>query len=158
RGGWWAWQTTRWAELEQRAIASAAYAYTEHASYVDSEGGLKPWAPNRYKIANLLDALAAIVYLPLEIAMPAWLAKSASLNGAPDDGLPVSTANGLLDVPTRTLLEHSPFFFNATSVPFDYDGDACAPQRWMTFMRDLWPGDDESSAALQEWFGYVISG
>ena len=30
--------------------------------------------------------------------------------------------------------------------------------RWRTFQNELWPGDPESASALQEWFGYVISG
>jgi putative DNA primase/helicase len=155
RGGWWRWQTTRWLELEQRAVAAAAYAFTEHACYEKpTKNGVRiePWAPNRYRIMNLLDALAAIVYLPEEVAMPAWL------DGRADDGLLVSTANGLLDVRTRTLLAHDPSFFNATSVPFAYQPGAGPPRRWQSFLRALWPADAESVAALQEWFGYVISG
>jgi putative DNA primase/helicase len=151
RGGWWQWQTTRWVELEQRAVAAAAYAFTEHAVYV-VKGEMKPWAPNRHRIGDLLDALAAIVYLPEDVAMPSWLDDRVY------DGLLVSTANGLLDVPTRTLLEHTPVFFNATSVPFNYEPNTGRPARWTTFLRDLWPNDGQATAALQEWFGYVISG
>jgi hypothetical protein len=63
RGGWWKWQGPRWAEVEQRAARAAAYAFTEHAVYADGDK-VKPWAPNRHKIADLLEALAAIVHLP----------------------------------------------------------------------------------------------
>jgi putative DNA primase/helicase len=151
RGGWWQWEVTRWVELEQRAVGAAAYAFTEHASYLGPKG-FAPWDPTKQKIANLLDALAAIVYTPEQIAMPAWL------DGRDYDGLLVSTENGLLDVGTRTLLGHTPLFFNATAVPFSYNPDARPPKRWMSFLRELWPDDRESQAALQEWFGYTISG
>ena len=33
----------------------------------------EPWAPNRHKIADLLDALAAIVHLPETVTQPSWL-------------------------------------------------------------------------------------
>jgi putative DNA primase/helicase len=32
------------------------------------------------------------------------------------------------------------------------------PERWLRFLRELWPGDRDSVDALQEWFGYTISG
>jgi putative DNA primase/helicase len=151
RGGWWQWKTTRWVELEQRAVAKAAYEFTEHAVYID---GTVPtaWEPTRHKIANLLDALAAIVYTSEQVAMPAWL------DGTAYDGLLVSTANGLLDVGNRTLLSHTPIFFNSTAVPFEYDPAAGHPVRWRAFLAQLWPDDRDSARALQEWFGYTISG
>jgi putative DNA primase/helicase len=42
-------------------------------------------------------------------------------------------------------------------VPFPYDPDATAPA-WEGFLAQLWPDDPASITALQEWFGYVISG
>jgi putative DNA primase/helicase len=151
RGGWWQWQGPRWFERTQRGVASDAYHFTEHARYWAGDT-IKPWAPNRNKIANLLDALAAIVYLPEEVSMPSWL------DGTAYDGLLVSTQNGLLDVGARTMLEHTPTFFNATSVPLAYDPSARQAERWLAFLDALWPGESASAAALQEWFGYVISG
>ena len=151
RGGWWLWHTTRWVEVEQRGMAASAYRFTEHANYWDG-AVVKPWAPTRRKIADLLDALAAIAHLPETVAMPAWL------DGTSYDGLLVSTANGLLDVGRRALHPHTAAFFNATSVPFDYEPTAPDPVRWRSFLGDLWKGDLASIRALQEWFGYTISG
>ena len=151
RGGWWKWHGPRWLEVEQRAVRASAYAFTESAVYVGGEDELKPWAPNRHKIADLLDALAAVVHLPERVSMPGWL-------DGTDHGLIVSVANGLLDVGRRELRAHNPQFFNATSVPFDFDPDALDPERWETFLDELWGEDRESVAALSEWFGYVISG
>ena len=42
-------------------------------------------------------------------------------------------------------------------VPFEYDPEATAP-RWNQFLEELWPQDRDSVRALQEWFGYVVSG
>jgi putative DNA primase/helicase len=151
RGGWWEWQGPRWVETEQRAMSAAAYRFTETATYAAGED-TKPWAPNRKKVGDLLDALAAIVLLPEMVAMPAWL------NGRGYSGLIVSAANGLLDVARGELIPHDPAFFNCTSVPFDFDPDALDPERWDAFLEDLWGDDQDSINALGEWFGYVISG
>jgi putative DNA primase/helicase len=113
---------------------------------------LEPWSPNRHKIADLLHALAAVVHLGETVAMPTWL------DGNTYDGLIVSCQNGLLDIGSRSLVGHTPRFFNATSVPFDYDPHAGRPRQWLGFLAALWPTDRDSVAALQEWFGYVISG
>jgi putative DNA primase/helicase len=55
-------------------------------------------------------------------------------------------------------LEHTPAFFNVTSVPFPYEPAAGTPERWLAFLEELWPDDPDSIAALQEWFGYVVAG
>jgi putative DNA primase/helicase len=66
--------------------------------------------------------------------------------------------NGLLHLPTRTLIEHTPEFFSHHALPFDFDAEAPPPVRWLEFLRDLWHKDDSSIAALQEIFGYMLGG
>ncbi len=34
RGGWWAWRTSHWVEVENRAVRSLLYQFTEHAIFV----------------------------------------------------------------------------------------------------------------------------
>ena len=152
RGQWWRWQLTRWAEAEERAVRGAAYLFTEHALCL-SGGSLDSWAPTRSKISNLLDAVAALCYLPASVEQPTWI------GGADDRGdRIVSCTNGLLNVVHRKLLPHDPRFFTATSVAFDYAPGAAAPTRWLGFLDALWGSDGEQTAALQEWFGYTIAG
>jgi putative DNA primase/helicase len=155
RGGWWEWRQSRWIEIEQRAARATAWHFTEHAVYEkqDKNGNksIEPWSPNRHKIADLLEAVAANVLLPESVNQPTWL-------DAGHDGVIVACANGLLDVERRELVEHTPKFFNLTAVPFDYDPNASAPMVWFEFLDDLWGDDVESVNALQEWLGYVISG
>ena len=140
--------------------APSARTPTGSPSTPSTDGGAKkqdhessPWAPNRHKIADLLDALAAVCFLPETVQQPAWIDGPTH-----PDGVIVACANGLLHVDTRTLLPHNPRFFNQTAVPFDYDPDALEPIRWLDFLDELWPDDPDSIAALQEFFGYVISG
>jgi putative DNA primase/helicase len=151
RGGWWEWRGPKWVEIEQRAMSAATYRFTEHAIYPMGDS-FRDWSPNRKKIGDLLDALAGIVLLPEAVGMPTWL------GGREYNGLVVSVANGLLDVAGRELQPHTPRFFNATSVPFDFDPQAPTPTRWYRFLQELWGEDEDSVSALAEWFGYVISG
>ena len=149
-GGWWAWRRSHWVEVENRAVRSLLYAFTEHASYLTQLGPM-PWAPTRRKIGDLLEALSAIVILPDEIDQPCWIDRRAT-------GSIVAVANGLLDITSRHLHIHTPFYFNQTSVPFAYDANAPEPKEWFGFLEQLWPQEPEAMNVLGEWFGYVISG
>jgi putative DNA primase/helicase len=156
RSGWWQWHGTRWIEVEAADVHAEAYRFAEHADYrrVTAQGDeLASWSPNRRKIGDLIDALAAICFLPESVEQPCWIG-----DGRPSDGIIVACANGLLHVASRTLLPHSPQFFNTTAVPFDFVAEASRPTMWLEFLHQLWPADQEMIDALQEFFGYVISG
>jgi putative DNA primase/helicase len=154
RGGWWVWKRTKYAELEERAIRKAAYQFTEHAVYL-SGNSFAPWAPTRHKITDVLEAAKAVTYLRQDIHQPEWIEE---VGGFPAASELVSLENGLLHIRTRQLFAHDPRLFNQTAVPFTYNRDVPEPARWLTFLNELWPDDPEPIAALQEFFGYVLSG
>jgi putative DNA primase/helicase len=157
RGGWWSWQTSHWAETEELAFRKRLYERTENALYEhETTKGVevRRWAPTKPKVANLADALAGIVHLDRETKQPAWLQSDR-----PDLGTIVSCRNGLLRLDGRELLAHDPAYFNLVAVPFDYEPDAGEPKAWLEFLESVWPGGGAGQVdALQEWFGYVISG
>jgi putative DNA primase/helicase len=152
RGGWWMWKTSHWVEVHDGTVRSILYRFTENALYQEGRAP-RPWAPNRHKIGDLIDALTGICLLPNEIDQPCWLDGEAA-----EDDVIVSVKNGLLDVSRRRLLPHTPLYFNQTSVPFNYDANAPQPRRWLDFLADLWPDQPDAVDVLGEWFGYVISG
>ena len=53
---------------------------------------------------------------------------------------------------------HTPCYFNQTTVPIKYDERAPQPRRWLQFLHELWPDEEDAIALLQQWYGYVISG
>lgn len=70
----------------------------------------------------------------------------------------VALRNGLLDLDSGIFTNsHDPLFFNTATLPFDYDAGALAP-RWVQFLDEVWPGDIDAHALLQEWLGYLLSG
>ncbi|MFF3815792.1 phage/plasmid primase, P4 family [Streptomyces bluensis] len=159
RASWMRWNGTCWRELDEAQMRAAMYTRLEHAVYQapskDGQTEERAWAPTKQKISNLLDAMGAITLLPTETDAPAWLDDQGATG--PDQGPIVACANGLLRIQDRALLPHTPEFFNLVSVPFAYDPDATAPT-WERFLAQIWPDDPAAIAALQEWFGYVVSG
>ncbi|MFE0175181.1 phage/plasmid primase, P4 family [Streptomyces sp. NPDC059002] len=161
RGQWMEWQCTHWTELDVAEVRAVAYAELEHAEYAvtvqrgATEGEeLRPWAPNKKKIADLLEAMAAIRILSPSVDAPAWTGGRPAGDAEPV----VACANGLLHVLSRRLDPLNPRYFNLVSVPFDYAAKAPAPARWLDFLRQLWPEDPDQIDVLQEFFGYVLSG
>lgn len=150
------WRGTHWAETDVASVRSWLYQRLEHAYYLSmSAGGVmseKPWAPTRSKIADLLEALAAVLHLDSAVDPPTWL-------GMASGSVPsfVACTNGLLDPVAGVLYQHSPSYFNLVSVPFAWDSSAQCPA-WLSFLQSCWPSDPESILCLQQWFGYVLSG
>jgi putative DNA primase/helicase len=69
----------------------------------------------------------------------------------------VACRNGLLHLPSGKLLAATPNFFTANALDYDYDAAAPAAARWLDFLHELWPGDQESIDTLQEWTGYLLT-
>ena len=158
RGGWMRWHTTHWGELDAAQLRSHIYRSMSKATYEQMTATgveIRDWNPDRRKVANVMEAMAALAHFPTDIDPPSWIADSATETEAP---LMVSCANGLFDLPRRRLVEHTPSLFNLVSVPFDYDPEAPEPVEWLKFLSSLCPGDEGSIALLQEYFGYVLSG
>lgn len=156
RGSWMCWTGANWRELDEVQVRAELYERLEHAVYcsgVTKEGDpeLQPWAPTKPKLTNLLDAVGAIMLLSSDVDTPSWIGCEE------DDGPVVACENGVLRVRDRELLPPTPEFFNLVSVPFHYDAQATAPE-WEAFLERIWPEDPDAIRALQEWFGYVLSG
>lgn len=163
RGSWMRWRESHWAEVEDEDITAQLYERMESATYVKATKAgvpvLEPWRPNRRSVGEVLAALGGITLLPSDVDAPSWLRPRFTLDGSPiHDSAIVSCRNGLLDTDSRELQEHDPDWFNLVAVPFDYEVATPRPARWLQFLDGLWPDDPESVAALQEWFGYVLSG
>lgn len=163
RGGWLEWTGTHWTESEEAQIRSLLYRRLDHGIYwyeTKTDSGFRPWAPTKHKIGDVLDALKALTHLPEDVDSPAWLATNELDHDQdrPPAGEMVACRNGLLHVGTRRIHPLTPEFFNRVSVPFDYSPDAPKPERWLTFLHQLWDDDEESVTALQQLFGYVLSG
>lgn len=122
----------------------------------------RPWSPTTSSIREVVEAMASQMRLPEQFEAPVWLRRSEAADTMPAEEI-TCVANGLLWSPreggkaARTLVGHTPEFFTDAAVAVAYDADARC-DRWMKFLDELWPGDEDSQALLQEWFGYVLAG
>jgi putative DNA primase/helicase len=114
------------------------------------------WDPNKKKVADVLETMAAVGHISADIDPPSWI----DLHSAAETQAAqmVSCINGLLDLSTRTVHDHTPALFNVVSVPFAYQSDADRPAVWLEFLVSVWPDDADSVALLQEHVGYLLSG
>jgi putative DNA primase/helicase len=157
RGGWTRWSGPHWAEVEEMAVRGEVYDALEHVEYIDERGKeptVRRWEPSRRKVSDVLEAMAAIALLAETADAPSWLDATGPFPATEM----VACANTLLHAGTRRAFPHDPNLFNLVSVPFDHDPKAPNPEAWLRFLGQVWPDDARSIAALQEFFGYVLSG
>jgi len=69
----------------------------------------------------------------------------------------VNLKNGILDVESRTLMEHSSKYFFKYRLAHDFDPSAECP-RFKQFLSDSFEGDDERIKAALEIMGYCLQG
>ena len=149
------WARTHYLEMTKEEVLSKLYNFLETADQPTKEEGVTaPFNPNKNKVANVKEALAAAAQLPSTVRPPAWLGDATH---PPARDL-VSCTNGLLHLPTRKLLVHSPAFFTLNALDFSYDENATEPAEWLKFLKELWPSDKQSIEMLQEMFGLALTG
>lgn len=142
RGDFYKYADTHWKKWEDSSVHQTLYAETGNANYVKENGQILPWGPKVSLIKDLEHALGR---------------GTIQRNPAEEEDRCVACTNGVLDLETLTLTEHTPHRFNLSCLPFAYDPIARCPQ-WEAFLNEVLPGDVEAQQFLREWFGYVISG
>ena len=140
QGVFYLWDGTHYHETSRDEIRAIAYEFLDRAFRLDRDGKAVPFNPNRAKVGDVVEALAAAAQLSDVVRAPTWL-DVEQLNCPTDI---IACSNGLLHLPTRTLLPHTPAFFSVNAVEYPYDPTAREPTAWLTFLRSLWPSDAES--------------
>ena len=159
RSGWWTWEGPKWVEVEDRRVRGRAYKYTEHAQWwkkqPDGKAKLEPWAPTTRKISDLLDALKAVTFLHRDVDQPEWI-EPVDMPGAREL---VSVANGLLHIHTRDVVRAQPTVLQPDRRAVRAT-TRTRPSRGVgsSSSTSCGPKTQTPIAALQEFFGYVLSG
>lgn len=154
RGDFHRWDGTRYLEIDRRDVRRAAYDYLEPAVYLHPKEGWLPFAPTQRKIADIVDALHAVVFIESRPDAPLWIDRRAT----PPAPQLIAMTNGLLHVPTRILHPHTTQFFNLHALPFAFDPKAAPARTWLGFLQQLWVEDTGTIGGLQEAIGYVLGG
>ena len=130
---------THYAEIPIEKIKAGVWHFLAAAQTWDAKGRVVPYNPNKNSVANTVEALAAHGQLQGKIKFPYWKGE------APVPASEVlSCKNGLLHLPTRQLLPHTPLLRNTYALDYDFDPNAPDPPQWLGFLDQLWPADIES--------------
>lgn len=166
-GRWWSWTEIDpwWAPYESDEIVQdMIWRFLADLKYVskDEDGKPKvvPWGPTTARVRDVERALKA------ELRRAVTDVKPGQYLTLPQPGTPHAKAgvrlvpfhNGLLSLDTWQHLEVTPTYFNTYCLPFSYDESAPEPVEWLRFLADVFEHEPEAIQALQQWFGYIVSG
>lgn len=154
RATWLVWTGTQYRELTEEEFAGRLWGVLKNAFYVDDSNGflmMQEFNPTTSKVREVTAGLKSELMLSDLTTTNSWIGTD------PGHGTVVPAKNGLVRLSDRTVMDHTPQYFNLTSVPFDYDAAAECPN-WLAFLAEQWGEDPESTQLLQEFFGLVISG
>lgn len=150
-----------WAEVPEGEVRSGLWRFLDSAkkevTHKVPGGGrvnvIEPFCPTLAQVGGALDALRAVAG-EKGVSPPCWL---PGCDG-PDAREIVSLTDGLLHIPTRALMPHTQGFFSVNTLPFSWGEGEREPVEWLKFLEAVWPGDIEAQRALQEMFGYLLTG
>jgi putative DNA primase/helicase len=153
QAAFYCWRGTHYAEAAHETIRADIYAFLDGATRIVDDKPA-PFNPDKGKVANVLEALAAVAQLPDTAVAPSWLDDAPHPSAS--EFLPC--ANGLLHLPTRALSPATPAFFGLNAVDYAYEAAAPKPAEWLKFLTSIWPDDQASINTLQELFGLLLTG
>ena len=152
-GDWLDYGRGAYVEVEPGIVSAGVYSFLERARRLwGTEQVAGPFKPMRGHVAEVLGAMESLTIRARDLyAPPCWIAEP----GPPPREI-ISCANGLLHLPTGSLLAATPSFFTRNALEIAYDPIAPTPTAWLAFLAQLWPNDRESIDVLQEVFGYLL--
>jgi putative DNA primase/helicase len=147
KGDFKCWNGRCYEDVDDDQVRSEVYDFLDQAVELNGSA-IKPKLKN---VNEVIDGLEAGANLPVA-DIPCWI----GLAGRPQPRGLLVCRNGLLELETGKLWDHDPRFFCPNSVDFDFDPRAPTP-RWEQFLGEVWPGDEEAVATLQEFFGLWLT-
>lgn len=156
---WYQWIRSEghWEEVDNDVIHAYISNVVNGRTYKDNKGNPAKWKMNINYRNEIRAALQNILLVSPKTNPPIWLVDDDDEVDRPAAEDLIVVQNGMLRWRTRELLGHDSRLFNFVSLPLDYDpGAEC--KEWIQFLQSLFPDDQESIDALQEVFGYMITG
>lgn len=153
RGTFWHWDGASYRDADGDRVQAHIWEYLDGARRLGKEGERIPFQPTRTAVENVAAAFKAVCHLSGDTEAPAWLSDEYDLPAT--EMLPVQ--NGLLHLPSGKLTEPSPAFFTFSASGVAFDPTAAQPKEWLHFLDLIWPNDPQSTEALQDIFGYLLS-
>lgn len=166
QGTWWEWTGTIWREMTEERLDSELQRALEAASYLDAQGAILRWDPTDTKIAKVRNALKGITEIPDTARPGRWF------DGRREHAIPCrsgyigfdATYTGTDGLTGWETHDADPELFATAALTVDLPNVEETPEEWLAFLRDIFLDEQTGQVdqagidALQEWFGYMISG
>ncbi len=152
RETFWAWNGACFEIKEKETMEADVWAFADRAKALGKQGPTS-FKPTQDKVNGIIHALRARSQLGSNIDAPAWLANESSM---PSPIEFAAVKNGLLHVPSGRIYPPTPTYFNTSASDVEYNKDAPPPDQWLTFLDQVFEGDQEAIDAAQEFMGYCL--
>ena len=149
---WHHWNGKRYEVTSDDDLKAKLWKWLSSCSFFKKDK-LAAFQPSRNIVSGVMDALRAVANQSSALESPSWL------NNGPSQI--IAFDNGLLDVDEfltsgrAEILTHSPQWFSPNCLPHRFDPKAECPE-WLSFLHEVFDGDEERIIALQQWFGYNL--
>jgi putative DNA primase/helicase len=152
------WRGNRFVEIEVETVGQRIQPWLHDAlryqfNKLTQLMELVDFESNPGTIKAAIESIRAYAHLPATITPPAWLDDRPD---RPDPRNLLPFPSGTLDLATGKILAPTAALFNINAIDFEYDRNAEPPERWISFLEQLWGDDLESVYLLQEWMGYCL--
>ena len=156
QGEWWTYTGTHWRAVDKARIRKMIWDRLDQVSIAktNAKGQTRfdPWLPNPTRVTHVMERLGLQNLIDSTTTAPTWLGE-----GSTPTGNLMAMGNGLLNLDTRTLHDHTVYWFTTWAVDFDYDKNATCPN-WNKFLDGVFAHDPRARDLLQEFAGYIVSG
>lgn len=155
---WWRYDGTRYVEHDDESLDRDLIGFLDIvvAPHRDPKTGRTSYQRVTSRNKTVGEVRKALLHVMPGVAAssPHW---TSCIEGDPDPGVLAPCANGILNLDTLELLPKTPRLFSSTAIATAWDPTAEAPT-WHEFLHSLWGDDRESPLALQQMFGYFLTG
>lgn len=149
---WHHWTGKRYEVTSEDDLKAKVWKWLSRCSFFKKEK-LAAFQPSRNIVSGVMDALKAVANQSSTLESPSWLTTGPSQIIAFENGL--LDVYGLLSSGKAEILSHTPRWFSPNCLPHQFDQKAECPN-WLGFLNEVFDGDVERIAALQQWFGYNL--
>ena len=146
---WYLWDGTRWKQDKQRQLLQLTTEFVQLAAKCAIENG-EPDVARR-----ILTFLSAQKLENIEkLAQPKLAISLTDFDTSP---LQLCVGNGVIDLQTGKLMPPMPSMHHSKMAGVEYEAGATCP-RFMQFLADIFPDDEELVAYVQKVAGYLLTG
>jgi putative DNA primase/helicase len=150
KGSFWRWSRGAYAELPLAEVRAQLVTHLDKSfSKLTTTS-----------VGNVLEGVRAKSILSYCTMPPAWIGDKPE--PWPVDEL-LATESELVHLPSLVsgtpnyVIPATPQFFTTAALDFTFTARAPKPEKWFTFLTQVWPDDSGSISTLQEWMGYTLT-